>query len=322
WLVRLAAATSPGDVLPAVAAVIGADRDVSASLMDAVVGRLRDRGAVLLVLDNLERLLGAGPVLCSLLDQLPELRILATSQAPLRLAVERCMPVDALDLESALALIDRVARRRGVRLSAKAADRAALRAVVDLLDGLPLALELAAARLSLLTPTQLRERLRRSPDLLSETRGDRPDRQHSLRATVEWTRGLLADEPDALFIRMGAFAGAVELEDLEAVAGSEGLDVLEALAGLLDVALVRRVESGDGAVRFGLPEALRQIAAGLLDAAPDGPRWRAAHARRQHDLVWAARTMLVPSGVFRAAVAADAEASAALGWARAVGDPL
>src|SRR6185312_12563974 len=79
WLVRLAAATSPGDVLPAVAAVIGADRDVSASLMDAVVGRLRDRGAALLVLDNLEHLLGAAPVLCSLLDQLPALRILVTS---------------------------------------------------------------------------------------------------------------------------------------------------------------------------------------------------------------------------------------------------
>src|SRR5207302_2919990 len=121
---------------------------------------------------------------------------------------------------------------------------------------------------------------------------------------------------------MGAFAGPVQLEDLEAVAGADGLEVLAALAGLLDVALVRRVEWGDGRVRFGLPEALRQIAAGLLDAAPDGCRWRRAHAQRQHDLTWAARSLCVPADVYRTAVAADAEASAALRWARATGEPL
>src|SRR5205807_9716326 len=124
------------------------------------------------------------------------------------------------------------------------------------------------------------------PELIKDAGAERPERQRSLRATVEWTLSGLEEGLRELFARMGTFAGPVELEEIEAVAGGDGLDVLEALAGLLDVALVRRVESGDGRVRFGLPEALRQIAAGLLDAAPDGQEWRRAHAQRQHDLVW------------------------------------
>jgi tetratricopeptide (TPR) repeat protein len=153
--------------------------------------------------------------------------------------------------------------------------------------------------------------------------GDRLERHRSLRATVEWTLGLLDDAPRALFTRMGAFAGPVELEDIEAIAGEDGLDVLDALAGLRDVALVRRVEAGDGRVRFGLPEALRQIASGLLDAAPDSHVWRGAHARRQEEIAWAARTIGdSPGPVYRAAHAADAEAVVALRWARAAGDPV
>jgi predicted ATPase/class 3 adenylate cyclase len=322
WLVRLASSTSRDDLVPAVVAAIGAESDARASGHDAVVGRLRDRGPALLVLDNFEHLLAAAPQLDKLLGELPELRILVTSQAPLRLAMERCVALDVLDPEAALALIERVARRRGAKLSFEGADRVALLEVAELLDGLPLGLELAAARLGVLSPAQLSERLRESPDLLRDAGAGRPDRQRSLRATVEWTLGLLPDESRALFVRMGAFAGPVELEDLEAVAGADGLDALDTLAALLDVALVRRIESGDGRVRFGLPEALRQIAASLLDASPDGQTWRRAHAQHQRDLVWAARTLLVPAGVFQAAVAADAEGSLALQWARAAGDPV
>jgi predicted ATPase len=322
WLVRLANVISADEMLPAVAAAIGAEGDLSGSPLEAVVARLRERGPVLLVLDNLEHLVAGAPALGALLDALPGLHMLVTSQVPLRLAVECCVALDALDDEAALALIEHVAHRRGAALAVEGADRAALLGVADLLDGLPLGLELAAARLALLSPSQLLARLRASQDLLKDASTDRPERQRSLRATVEWTLGLLEEDQRALFVRLGAFAGPVELEELEAVAGADGLDVLEALAGLLDVALVRRVESGDGRVGFGLPEALRQIAAGLLDVAPDGQKWRGAHAQRQHDLAWAARTLWVPAGVFRTAVTADAEAGAALRWARATGDPL
>ncbi len=322
WLVSLATATSPAEVLPAVASAIGADRDLSGALPEAIVTRLRERGPTLLVLDNLEHLLGAAPALVSLLDALPQLRLMITSQTPLRLARERCLPLDALDDEAALALIDRVTHKRGAPVSIGAADREELLAIARLLDGLPLALELVAARLAVLSPAQLRERLRDSPELLKDVGAERPERQRSLGATVEWTLSSLDQAPRELFARMGAFAGPVELEDIEAVADGDGLDVLDALEGLLDVALVRRVESGDGRVRFGLPEALRQIAAGLLEAAPDGRRWRRAHAQRQHDLAWAARNLWVPAEVFRRAAAADAEAAGALKWAHATGDPL
>jgi predicted ATPase len=322
WLVRLATVTSADEVLPAVAAAIAAEGDIRGSPLEAIIARLRERGPVLLVLDNFERLLAAAPTLITLLDALPDLRMLVTSQAPLRIAVERCVPLGGLEEEAALALVENVARRRGAVLAVQGADRAALLDIVDLLDGLPLGLELAAARLGVLSTAQLRERLHESQEVLKDSSSDRPERQRSLRATAEWTLGLLEKDTQALFVRLGAFAGAVELEDLEAVAGGDGLDVVEALAGLLDVALVRRVESGDGRVRFGLPEALRQIAATLLEVGSDGQKWRRAHAQRQHDLAWAARTLWVPAGVFRTAVAADAEADVALRWAHATGDPL
>jgi class 3 adenylate cyclase len=177
WLVTLATASSAAEALPLVASAIGAEGDVFGSPLEAVIARLRDRGRTLLVLDNLEHLLAVAPALAELLDALPELRMLLTSQAPLRLALERCVPLDALDDEAALALMERVVRRRGAVLEADGTDRAALLEIAHLLDALPLALELAAARLALLSPAQLLERLRDSPDLLKDAGGERPERQ-------------------------------------------------------------------------------------------------------------------------------------------------
>ena len=323
WLARLANVVSADQMLPTVATAVGADRDAVGPPLEAIVDRLRECGATLVVLDNMEHLLAAVSHVAALLDAVPDLCVLVTSQAPLHVATECCLPLDALDDEAALTLIERVARRQGATTSGATADRAALLDVVRLLDGLPLALELAAVRLSILTPAQLRDRLRDSPDLLKDTRPGRLERHRSLRATVEWTLELLDEAPRALFTRLGAFAGPVELEELEAVAGADALNVLEALAGLLDVALVHRVESGDGRMRFGLPEALRRIASGMLDAAPDGRTWRKAHAERQCAIAWAARALSASAGAdYRAAVAADAEAAAALRWARGAADPV
>jgi predicted ATPase len=273
-------------------------------------------------LDNLEHLLAAAPVLADLLDALPELRLLVTSQAPLRIVRERCLAVDALEADAALELINRVARRRSASFEVTQHDRAVLGEVAWMLDGLPLALELAAARLTFLRPEQLRDRLRSSSDVLRDDMRDRSDRHRSLRATVDWTLSLLEEPARVLFVRMGAFAAPVALEELEAVAGTDGLDVVAALSSLLDVALVRRVESGDGRIRFGLPDAVRQIAAAMLDSASDGERWHRAHASRQLEVQWAARDLDSPRPVHEAAMAADTEADRALQWARAVDDPV
>ncbi len=322
WLVRLASVSSPREVLAAVASTVGAEGKSFDSPLDALIAHLRVRGPTLLVLDNMEHLLAAAPDLADLLGEVPELRMLVTSQAPLQLAAEQRVRLDRLDDEAALALIARVASRRGTAFTAEGFDRPALLEVAHLLDGLPLALELAAARLALLSPSQLCERLRGSADVLKESGGTRPVRQRSLRATVDWTLSLLEPGPRELFTRMGTFAAPVELEALEAIAGGEGVEVLDALAALVDVALASRVESGDGRVRFGFPEAVRQIASAELDSAPSGQAWRRQHAQHQHDLVWAARTLMVPAPVFMAAVTGDAEIAAATNWAHAAGDAL
>jgi predicted ATPase len=114
-----------------------------------------------------------------------------------------------------------------------------------MLEGVPLALELAAARPSLLSPVQLRDRLSRSSDLLRDDRRDRLERHRSLRATLQWTLGLLEEPARELFVRLGAFAGPVELEEIEAVAGADGLNVLDAVS---DVAVSLATDARSRAV--------------------------------------------------------------------------
>jgi DNA-binding SARP family transcriptional activator/predicted ATPase len=322
WWIDLTIVGSSDEVMPAIAAVLRTDRKADGSTEGALQTRLGNSGPTLLVLDNMEHVRDAGEALCMLLRELPDLRLLVTSRLPLRVAPERVIQLDALDEEAALELIDRSIRRRGPRAKLTDADRDALRDVVRLLDGLPLALELAAARLSVLTSVQLRDRLRASIDVLRETRGDRPARQRSVRAALDSSLSLLGLSARALFVRLGVYAGPVELEELERVLSGAPVDVLEALEELFDAALVQRTESGDGLVRIGLTEALRQIAAKMLDSDTDGQHWRRAHAQRQCELVWAARHSSVDRRTYVAAVSAENETAVALRWAIASRDPL
>jgi predicted ATPase/class 3 adenylate cyclase len=242
WLVRLATAATDAGLLRSVAAAVGAEGDLQTTALQAITARLAERGPTLMILDHVEHLLAdAATEIAGLLESIPQLRIVATSQVPLRIGAECVLALDALFDDAALALIERVASRRARPLPLAATDREALLDVVHLLDGLPLALELAAARLALLKPPQLRDRLRSSLDLLREDRSDRPQRQRSLGSTVEWTLGLLNPPARELFVRLAVFAGAVEIEMLESVVGGDGVEVLDALADLLDVGLVRRL---------------------------------------------------------------------------------
>ena len=322
WWVDLTAVGWPDEVPLAISAIVGAERDPDLPVEGAITARLRGSGPTLLVLDNMEHLLAAAGTLCGLLDRLPDLRLLVSSRLPLRVDLERVIALDALDERWGLELIARSVGRRGKRPKLTDADGDALREIVQLLDGLPLALQLAAARLSVLTAAQLRDRLRESIDVLGEARGGRPARQRSLRAALESTLALLDPSPRALFVRLGAFAGPVELEELERVLSGDGVSVLEALAELVDAALVQRVETGDGTVKFGLAEALRQIASELLDRSPDGQQWRRAHTQRQYELIWPASTTWVDRKTYLAALSAEREAAAALRWASANHDPL
>ena len=172
------------------------------------------------MLDNCEHVIGMVPELAALLGALPDLQVLATSQAPLHLSAELVVALDALDDADALALVARVATRRHPGISVGGRDRNALIELIHLLDGLPLALEVAAARLtrSPCSADGAPARLTRCP---GDDRSDRPARQRSLRATVQWSLRLLDPATETLFARLGAFAGPVELEELEVVCGAE-----------------------------------------------------------------------------------------------------
>ena len=154
WLVSLASAAGDAGVVRSVAAAIGAEGDLETTALQAITVRLADRGPTLIILDNVDHLVADAAVeIAGLLKSLPQLRIVATSQVPLRMGAECILALDALDDNAALALIERVASRRARALPLAVADGDALLDVVRLLDGLPLALELAAARLALLTPS-------------------------------------------------------------------------------------------------------------------------------------------------------------------------
>ncbi|HET9719735.1 MAG TPA: hypothetical protein VFP55_06645, partial [Solirubrobacteraceae bacterium] len=283
---------------------------------EALVLDLGSRGPILLVIDNLETVPDAAGVIDPLLEQLPELQVLATSQLPLHSRWERRLPLERLGEEDALVLLDRVAERLGVTIS----DRRHCVELIGLLDGLPLAIELAAGRLRLFTPAELVRRLRQSAAVLEDR--TRPDRHRSLGSALNWTLSLLDSGARELFTRMGVFAGPVELEDVERVVG-DGLDVFAAAESLLDASLLHRVESGDGRVRFGFPEAVRQEAARALEGG-EADRWRRAHAVWQRDMVWPLRIYEIAEApaVARAHGVAP-ETQAALEWAwrndRAIG---
>ncbi len=276
---------------------------------DSLIADLKSRGRLLLVLDNLEGVVDAAALLDSLLERLPELSLLVTSQLPLRCRLERRVQLDCLEESDALALLARSAERLDVPLE----DDPACTALVRLLDGLPLAIELAVGRLRLFRPAELVSRLSGSMAILQD-RG-RPDRHRSLTAALDWTLGLLDADARELFVRLGVFAGAVELDDIEAVAGADGSDVVSAVATLLDVALLQRVETGDGRVRFAYPEVIRQEASRLLTA-QGAEVWHRAHAVWQRDLVWPVRIHeFVESRMVERAHAAAADTRAALDWA-------
>ena len=254
FLVELAEVTTSDAVAGAIAAVVG-------TTADRLAGSLAGR-ELLLVLDNFEQVLGAGPLLAELLAAAPRLRILVTSQAPLRLAEEHRYALAGLADAPAGALLIARAKRASRGFAVDDAGAAVVAELCQALDGSPLGIELAAARLALLSPEELLERLRRSPDALGTGGRDLPERQQGLRAAMGWSYGLLDPEAASLFRRMGHFAGEATLERIEQVC-DEGIDdVLESLAQLVDTSLVRRTRDG----RFELASVLRAYSRELLEA--------------------------------------------------------
>lgn len=282
--VTLAAVTDRGQVLPAIAAAAGLAESEDVATLAAQFGRRR----VLLVVDNLEHLLSAGPLIAGLAAAAPRLRILGTCRVPLRVPGERLLPLGPLALapensrdrdvvtrSAAVTLLVERAREMDPGFVVDAGNAPVLAEICRRLGGMPLALELAAARLRVLDPDALLDRLRLSLDVLGRGHTDLPERQRGLRAVFDSTLQLLPPASRTVLAQLGVFVGPCTLEQAEAVCGEDALD---GLVDLVDSALVRRVPGG----RFTLPEALRAHVRELLDASDE-----AAGVRRRHAEVFA-----------------------------------
>ncbi len=261
YLVSLAAVMEPELVIPAVARTLG--------LGDPQ--RLEERLAgqqLLLVLDNLEQVAEAAPELARISEALPELGLLATSRRPLRVRAEREYPLEPLDVGDAETLF--VERARAVQPSFEPDD--SLPELCERLDCLPLALELAAARVRTLPPAVLADRLDHVLPLLVGGARDLPRRQQTLRATIEWSIDLLEEPERALFPRLAVFGGSWALPDAEAVCDADA----PLLDSLVDQGLLRR-SVVDGAARYSMLETIRELAAEQLELDPDSVPLRRRH---------------------------------------------
>jgi len=306
--VDLAPLADPALVLRAIAAALGVPERAGEALAATVAGALGAR-PTLLVLDNLERLLHAAPALDRLLAARPALTLLATSRVPLALRGERRFPVAplaapdparpppraALPGYPAVALF--VDRATAVRPDFRLTDEnaAAVVAICARLDGLPLALELAAARAALLPPAALLARLAGTAAaghpagplrLLTGGARDLPARQRTLRDTIAWSHDLLGPEERALFLRLGVFVGGATLAAIAAIAGddtgAEGAspDPLDGVAALVHASLLQQREGPGDEPRFVLLETIRAYAREELASGTLGPDAAATLARR------------------------------------------
>ncbi len=286
YFIALAAVADPAVMWKTIAG----DLDVEGDDASAVTGHLRDR-RLLLVLDNLEQLPGAAEVIAELVDSAPRLVVLATSRGPLHLPGEHAVPVPPLSVPPDAAGADDIAASAAVRLFAQHAgmvrpgfevtkgNAADVASICRRLDGLPLAIELAAARIRLLAPKALLARLGSSLPLGGPHAG-RPSRQQTLRATIGWSYDLLEPDMAGVFRRAGIFAGGCDVDALAAVAmAGTQVDPLEHVAGLADVSLITVTEGDDGEPRLGMLEMIREYALERLAEAGELEDTRLRHAQ-------------------------------------------
>jgi len=292
WLAELAPVRDPVLVDDAVAAVFSVTARAGQDTRDALVEFLRAK-ELLLVLDNCEHLLEAAAALAEALQRSCErLEILATSREALGIEGEQLAPVPPLATPASDADLATVRESEAVRLFAErvaavkpgfqvtAQNAAAVAAVVRRLDGIALAIELAAARVPAMAVAELARRLERSFAVLAAGPRGAVGHHQTLRATIDWSFQLLAGAEQVLLARLAVFAGGATLEAAEAVCGGDGIDrddVFELLAGLVARSLVVAEDKGPG-TRYRLLETIRQYGEERLSEAGEAERWRARHA--------------------------------------------
>jgi predicted ATPase/class 3 adenylate cyclase len=302
WFVRLSRLTDPGLVIPTVAQTLGLTEQGSQAIADMLRAHLAEK-RLLLVLDNFEQVIGAAEEVAGLLGASPSLKALVSSRTPLRLRGEREYALGPLPLPTpGLQSPDRLAQYAAVALfieraqaaradfTMTAANAPAIAAICARLDGLPLAIELAAARVKVLPPEALLARLTAQLAQLTLLTGgarDLEERQQTMRAAIAWSEDLLTPEERALFRRLAVFVGGATLAAVEAVCAAPadvlgvqtlGADLLDGLSALVDHSLLQQREEG-GEPRFGMLQVIREYALERLAASGEAEAVRQAHAQ-------------------------------------------
>jgi predicted ATPase/class 3 adenylate cyclase/Tfp pilus assembly protein PilF len=294
FFAQLATLTEAELFLPAVAETLGVRETGEQPLDETLKDYLSERRLLLLV-DNFEQVLEAAPTVTELLVGAPGLKVLATSRAPLGLYGEHEFPVPPLtlpDLERPPPL-ERLRQYEAVRLFVERAQAVkpdfsitnesapAVAEICVRLDGLPLTIELAAARIKMLPPRAMLKRLTSRLKLLIGGARDLPERQRTLRSTIEWSYGLLKDREKVLFARLSVFAGGRTLEAIEAICDAEGdlpMDAFEGISSLLDKSLIRQEEGLGGEPRFVMLETIHEFAREKLQQSEEAEEIKRTHA--------------------------------------------
>ena len=296
WFVELAPIADPDQVVPVIAETLGVQEQSGRRLDDALEASVRDK-AMLVVLDNFEQVVAAGQHVERLLPAAPRLKVLVTSRAVLHRYGEQEFPVPPFDLPDpgkdtdpeslggyeAIALF--VERAAAVRpdFVLDEDNAAAVAELVVRLDGLPLAIELAASRVKVLSPQAILDRLRAGAPVLASRVADVPERQRTLRGAIAWSYDLLGEDERLLFQELSVFQAGASLEAVEEICRSAA-DVLDTLTALVDHSLLRQTEVHGGEPRFGMLETIKEYATERLGEDPD----RAAAVLGAHAVYFAA----------------------------------
>ncbi len=301
FFIALASLRDPDLVVPTIAHALGLTETGDWPLLERLYASL-DEKQVLLVLDNFEQVATAAPHLSELLVACPRIKLLVTSRAVLHIGEEyeyAVPPLAVPDLQhlpqlsepekllpsAAVALFLRRARAIKPAFQLTPANAGAIAEICVRLDGLPLAIELAAARINLLSPRALLERLSHRLAVLTSTSQDMPARQQTLRSTLTWSYDLLRTEVQQLFGYLSVFVGGCTLEAVEAVCGTSddpstlsGFPILDGVASLVDTSLLNAVEQEDQEIRFTMLETIREYGLEVLETSGKIEDTRLAHA--------------------------------------------
>jgi predicted ATPase/DNA-binding SARP family transcriptional activator len=278
WLVELASLTEAELVPQTVAETLGIWEEPGRSVLKTIVDRLSDR-KVLLVLDNCEHLI---PAVVGLADRLlrdcPDVRLLATSRAALRVNGEAIMRVGPLDESDAVVLFrDRAAAVQSGR-SLSDSDARAVEQICRRVEGIPLAIELAAGRARMMTPSEILERLQKSFAVLAGGSRSADARHETLKAAIDWSYGLLNQDEQQLFRRVSVFKGGFTLEAADEVCGDAKGTVLDLLGQLVDKSLVTPHEAMNGSTRYSILETVREYGQVRLVEASEAELMNRRHA--------------------------------------------